>query len=187
MKTELTAEQIANGLELFKTSNEEKLQATKVGELLADEKTEKSKGLLKAIETGKILSNGIEWFEKTGKSALQVITGQKLSKEDIFLKIYGLKKASAYRYIQSSKIETEIVNNYIAENTDISILGLLAYVKPKNDVKVRPTQLRLSFGDKKVLFSPESTLSHCDFSESELLDTIQLLQNALKEIQALKA
>lgn len=191
MKTQLTTEQINNAVEMFKNENKETLKITDVLELREKELELKKQGFQYALHIGSILNFTLKWFDSVGRAALQVKTGKKLTKEEFFKSFYGIARSTAYKYLDLANQPDEKIVKYIESEeglTNPTIEGCLKFCKEKTDKTDTPKQpqLKASFGDKKIVFSPTNELSHCDFTEQELEDTILLLQNALAEVRKVK-
>jgi hypothetical protein len=94
--------------------------------------------LAKSLELAALVTRGAEWFSsEEGRSAFAQ-AGVTWSKEEFFLKTYGMQKSFAYKLLRASAIETAVVEQFNTacdeaeregKSTDRSIAGLLKFAK----------------------------------------------------------
>ena len=93
------------------------------------EQTYQQKAFEKSMAKAKIVGQGVAFLEsKEGELALANY-GLKWTAKDLFEQVYGLGKSSGHKFNRASKVSPDLVAKYTAENTNLSIEGLLTFAK----------------------------------------------------------
>jgi hypothetical protein len=94
--------------------------------------------LAKSLELATLVSRGAEWFSSEEGRSVFAQAGVTWSKEEFFLKTYGMQKSFAYKLLRASAVQSPVVeafNNACDEaeregkGSDRSIAGLLKFAK----------------------------------------------------------
>lgn len=88
--------------------------AKKVASLVKKNNAQASKSLETLLEIGRLMAEGLEWFNNEGKSILKDTEGNPYKTTEQFIKeTYGYQKGSAYKLIKAASHEPAVVQAYL--------------------------------------------------------------------------